>query len=296
MDLNLLPIFVAVAETKSFTEAARKLELPRSTVSRAVATLEDSLRVQLLRRTTRQVALTSAGERFFSNIATQLSAVRDAVDCVTELDPSPAGELRITAPHDLGSLLLAPVSVGFTQRFPSVRLDVRLTNRTVDLVAEGFDAALRVSTKRLADSSLVAQRVSSIEMQVFASPEYLEQHGSPKSPAEAAKHEWIEFRGFAVPEAMVRPKSTPHIEVDDILFIHQALRCGAGLGVLPTFIAANDVAEGRLVRVLPRITLPLGSVYLIHPSAQHVPRKVTAFRDYLIEYLDVHPMSGTQVQ
>jgi DNA-binding transcriptional LysR family regulator len=292
MDLNLLPIFVAVAETRSFTEAARKLELPRSTVSRAVAALEDSLRVQLFRRTTRQVALTAAGERLFSNTATQLGAVREALECVAELDPSPSGELRITAPHDLGSLLLPPVCAGFAQRFPSVRLDVRLTNRAVDLIAEGFDLALRVSTKRLADSTLVARRVASLEVQVFASRDYIAQNGTPKSPTDAAKHQWIDFRGFSVRDPPLRLKEPPRIETDDVLFIRQALRSGAGLGVLPTFIAADDVAEGRLVRVLPKITLPLGNVYLIHSSAQHLPRKIVAFRDHLIEYLGEHPMHG----
>lgn len=292
MDLNLLPVFLAVAETRSFTEAASKLSLPRSSVSRAVAALEDALHVQLFTRTTRQVALTSAGNQLFAKVAPELRAVTDALSALPERDTVPSGELRLTAPSDLGSLLLSAVAVGFSQRHPGVRLDVRLSSRNVDLVAEGFDAALRVSTKKLKDSSLIARRVSTVEMQIYAAPNYLARAGAPKSLAEAAEHEWVQFRGFSLPAAMTGAKLGPHITADDLLFIHNALRLGAGLGVLPTFLAADDVAAGRLQRVLPRLSLGMGSVYFVHPSAQHVPRKVSAFRDYLVEYLSLHPMSS----
>jgi DNA-binding transcriptional LysR family regulator len=292
MDLNLLPTFVAVAEARSFTEAARKLGLPRSSVSRAVTALEGSLRVQLFSRTTRQVALTTAGSLLHSKLAPELAAVAEAIGSLPERDQVPSGELRLTAPNDIGGLLLPAVVVGFCQRHPSVRLDVRLTNRTVDLVAEGFDAALRVSTRKLQDSSLIARRVTGVEMQVYASPTYLARAGTPKSPADAAEHEWVSFRGLALPPALSRLKSKPRITADDLLFMHQAVRHAAGLGILPTFLVADDVAAGRLVRVLPRLSVGMGSVYLIHPAAQHVPRKVLAFREYLVEYLSLHPMSA----
>lgn len=277
---------------RSFTGAASKLDLPRSSVSRAIAALEDELDLQLFTRTTRQVALTSSGSHLLSKVAPELAAVLEAISNLPERDSAPSGDLKLTAPNDLGSLLLSAVAAGFSQRYRSVHIDVRLTNRNVDLIAEGFDAALRISTKKLKDSSLVMRRVATLELQIYAAPHYLARAGTPKSVADAAGHDWIQFHGFALPTGLCNPKSKPSIAADDLHFIQYALRIGAGLGILPTFIAADDVAAGRLLRVLPRLSLDMGSVYFVHPAAQHVPRKITAFRDYLVEYLALHPLSS----
>lgn len=289
MDLNLLSLFVVVADASSFAGAATKLGLRRSSVSRAIAALERSLNVQLFNRTTRRVSLTTAGTALYARVAPRLASLEEAVGTLPEREEQPSGTVRLTAPSDLGGMVLPGVVTGFSLRYPAVQLDVRLTNQMVDLVAEGFDLALRAATGRLQDSSLVARRLSGLEMQVFASPAYLARMGTPKTSEEAASHLWVSFRGRN-PPLPVAPKTPPCIVGDDIFFVYQCVKAGAGLGALPSFLARDDVAAGRLVHVLPRSTVRTGALYLVHPPAQHLPRKVSAFRDYLIEYLGAHPL------
>jgi DNA-binding transcriptional LysR family regulator len=158
MDLDLLRFFVTVAETASFSVAARKLGVTKSSVSRGVAALEAALGAQLLHRTTRTVALSTAGSELYQRTAPALAAIRAALGSLPERDEHPSGILRITAPNDLGATLLSEVTVRFLARYPQVKVDVRLTNRKVDLVAEGFDLAVRAATGKLADSSLLRGR------------------------------------------------------------------------------------------------------------------------------------------
>jgi DNA-binding transcriptional LysR family regulator len=290
MDLNLLPLFTVVAESDSFSTAATKLGLRRSSISRGVASLERELGVQLFSRTTRQVALTTAGKALYAKVAPQLSALKEALGTLPEREEQPSGELRLTAPTDIGDVVLPGILAGFTLRYPAVRIDVRLTNRLVDLVAEGFDAALRITQDKLADSSLVAKRLSELELQVFGAPEYLSRAGTPRTPADLAEHQWVTFRGAKTPSRLQLKKARSSILGDDILFIYESVRAGVGLGILPTFLTQKDVAAGALVRVLPRVCIQSGVLYLVHPPAQHVPRKISAFRDYLVEHFAAHPL------
>jgi DNA-binding transcriptional LysR family regulator len=289
MDLNLISVFRGVAEAASFSAAAKKLGVRRSSISRSVAGLEKELGVQLFNRTTRSVALTTAGTALLAKVRPQLVALEEALGSLPEREEEPSGELRLTAPGDIGVMVLPEIIAGFSLRFPAVQVDVRLTNRAVDLVSEGFDVALRAGTQKLADSSLVARRLSTIEMQVFASPIYLARAGTPRSLDDAAEHEWVTFRGFKLPAGLAKGHS--RVMGDDMLFVHRAVRSGAGLGLMPTFLAQPDVATGSLVRVLPKIESAQGALHLLHPPAQHVPRKVTAFRDYVLQHLSQHPLA-----
>src|SRR5262245_8314866 len=171
MDLNLLPLFSIVAETSSFADAARKLGVPRSSVSRGVAALESALGVHLFNRTTRKVALSTAGAAFHERIAPQLAGLQQALGSLPERDELPSGELRLTAPPDIGVTVLPEVMAGFAARYPAIKVDLRLEWRMVDVVAEGFDVALRIKPGgRLADSSLVARRLSALDVGLYASP------------------------------------------------------------------------------------------------------------------------------
>src|SRR5688572_3548479 len=173
MDLDLLMLFVAVAESASFSAAAKKLGMPKSSVSRGVAALEAELGTQLLHRTTRHVSLSTAGSALYDRIAPLLGQIREAIGSLPEREEAPSGELRITAPNDVGAMFLADLIARFVARFPSVTVDARLTNRNVDLVAEGFDLALRAATRPLKDSSMVVRKVMPVELHLFASPTYL---------------------------------------------------------------------------------------------------------------------------
>lgn len=292
MDLNLLSLFVSVTEAASFSKTAEKLGVPRSSVSRGIAALERSLGVQLLSRSTRHVALTTAGTTLYAKVAPQLAALRSAMGSLPEREEQPSGTLRLTAPNDLGAIVLPAVFAAFALRYPAIDLDVRLTNRQVDLVGEGFDLALRVSGTRLSDSSLVARKLAAAPMQVFAAPAYLARAGTPRGVEEAANHAWVLFPAIGTPPPLLKPTVTPRVRGDDIRFVHEMIREGVGLGLLPAPIAREDLAAGRLVRVLPRVAITAGALYLVHPPSKHVPRKVTAFRDFLVDQLSRTSLFG----
>jgi DNA-binding transcriptional LysR family regulator len=288
MDLNLIRTFAAVAQARSFSDAAKRLGLPKSSVSRSIARLEAATRVQLLRRTTRQVTLTPAGTALFDRVRLSLEGLESAMHELPETDEQPSGELRITGPGDLGGFLLAEAAVRFTARYPAVTVDAVLTNRLVDLVAEGFDLAFRISPRPLKDSSLVARKLAPVQGQLYASPQYLERRGTPRTVKDLNDHDWVLFR--AAPKKLTLndgSEVTPRgrVRCDDMLFSHAAIRAGGGIGFLPRWLAEADMKAGTLVPVLPRHAQMNGYVYLVHPAARHVPLKVTAFRDVLLEVM-----------
>jgi DNA-binding transcriptional LysR family regulator len=290
MDLNRLSLFVAVADASSFTVAAERLGVRRSSVSRGIASLERSLGVQLFSRTTRHVALSTAGAALYARLSPLLAKVHEAVGALPEREAVPSGDLRLTAPNDLGSVFLPAALASFSLRYPAVHLDVRLTNRRVDLVAEGFDLALRISRGRLADSTLVARRLSELDMHVVAAPAYLARAGTPRTVEDATTHPWLYLQGTSLPPPLVAPAAVAPVVADDIMFLYGAVKAGFGLGLLPTWLTRDDLATGHLARVLPRVSVGAGAVYLVHPATRHLPRKVTAFRDHLIEWVRVHPL------
>lgn len=292
MDLDLLSTFEAVARTASFSEAARELGLPKSSVSRAVARLEAELGVPLLYRTTRKVSPSTAGTALYDRITPLLAALRSALTEMPEREELPSGLLRVTAPVDLGALLLVEVVTRYTARYPAASVDLHLTGRVVDLVGEGFDVALRVAAT-LRDSALLVRKVAPVMVQAFASPVYLARRGAPRSEAELAGHEWVTFHSGPQRLKLPSPFGMPgsgvgaggRIGSDDLLFVRDALRAGAGIGLLPTFVAEPDVQAGALVRVLPRFERSVGALHVVTPATRHQPRKVTAFRDLLLEVL-----------
>jgi DNA-binding transcriptional LysR family regulator len=293
MDLNLLPLFVAVAEAPTFTAAAQRLGLPRSSISRSIASLEKTLGVALFSRTTRRVSLTTAGTALLARVGPQLAELDEALGSVPEREQAPSGEIRISVSNDLGAEVLPSLATAFVRRHRGVRLDVRVNNRKVDLVAEGFDAALRIVADRLPDSSLVGRRLSRIDAQFYAAPTHLARYGVPRTNKEAAAQPWVVFRGIALPGGMTTSQPASLV-CDDMLFLRDAIRSGAGLGLLPWFLAREDVAAGRLVRVLPKITLAGGVLYFVHPPARHVAPKIVALRDWLVDHFTAQPLVYTE--
>jgi DNA-binding transcriptional LysR family regulator len=288
-DWNLLPLFVAVVECGSMSAAARKLGAPKSSVSRGVAALESSLGVQLLHRTTRDVQLTTAGQSFYERARPVLSSYRELTTSIPEQELEPSGTLRITTPVDMGLTFLVDVFANFMARYPKVTLDVSPSNTPRDLVADGFDVALRIAT-RLSDSSLVARRLGAVELSIFGAPSYLAQHGTPRSLEACEAHRWVLFSGLGKLPDPLSQLSARRVVTDDLLFALGMTRAAVGLSILPAHLAHADVLTGRLVPVVPEWKLDRGSLFFLHPQAQHVPRKVTAFRDYLLTVLAQRPL------
>jgi DNA-binding transcriptional LysR family regulator len=297
IDLNLLRAFAAVQASGSFSAAAATLGVPRSTVSRAVAALEEQLKLSLFQRTTRKVTITPVGRALFERVAPQLDSLASAVVDLPEAAGAPSGLLRLTATPDLGSVVLTEAVARYVRRYPETQVELVLTARVVDLVRESFDLALRVATTPLKGSSLVARKVGNIVLQLYASPAYFARRPPPRSPAEVSEHEWAAYDTLPLTLITARGSKrvvapTPRVLSNDMFFQREALRAGCGLGVLPSFLADADVANGALVRVLPDWVVFSGRVLLIHPAHRHLPRKVTAFQELLLELLRQRPISS----
>jgi DNA-binding transcriptional LysR family regulator len=291
MDLNRAAIFVRVVNDGGFSAAARTLGLPKSSVSRAVAFLEEELGARLLQRSTRRVHLTEAGHAFFDRASRGLAGVEEAVAAVADLQGTLRGPIRITAPGDAGLWVLAPLVARFIALHPNVYVEMLLTNRVVDLVAEGVDFALRAAPMR--DSSLVARRLAPIDVRLYAAPAYLAARGTPTTVAELARHACVLFR----PERgrrtwpLIGPAGEESVEVtgpvgvDDFTIVQRMVVAGAGIGLLPSFLCTAAMNDGTLVRVLPEHHAQPTSLHLVYPSARYLPQRAAVFRDFVLAAL-----------
>lgn len=295
IDLNRLHAFVAVHAGGSFSAAAAQLGVPRSTVSRAVAALEATLDVRLFARTTRQVRTTAAGLQLYDRVAPSLSSLETSLRDLPRQEESPTGVLRITTTADLGTVVLAEAVSRYTARYPGTQVELHFTPELVDLVKDGFDLALRLLSRPPRSSTLVARKVGTLVVQLYAAPAYLARRRPPRRPAELRDYDWVSFAGPRSMAELIRHRDLRAIKARitcrDPFFAREVLRTGGGVGALPTFLAEADVAAGALVRVLPRWLVRTGTIQLVQPSRQHVPRKVTAFRELLLEMLRQRPIS-----
>jgi DNA-binding transcriptional LysR family regulator len=291
VDLNRVAVFLRVVDLQSFTAAAEALGLPKSSVSRSVARLEESLGVQLLQRTTRAVQLTDAGRLYFEEASRALGSLEQAQATLSQLDSRPQGAVRITAPVDLGAEVLAPLAARFVRRTPGITLEFLLTTRVVNLVEEGVDLAVRAGPLR--DSSLISRRVNGLEAWLFASPAYLDARGTPSSLEDLPAHDCVLFRprrGQAE-WTMVGPGGQSRLTVkgpvggDDFTFLREAVLAGAGIGLLPALQCEQDVSRGRLVRLLSAYTGPSAPLHVVWPASRHVPKRVVLVREWLVKSL-----------
>jgi DNA-binding transcriptional LysR family regulator len=290
-DYHLIAIFVAVADQRSFTKAARKLGIAKGTVSRAIAELERQVGTELVHRTTQVVALSTAGAALYERTARLITALDEAVHGLPERTVEPSGELRLTAPYDFGLVVLPSVLAQFALRYPDVRVDVRLTNAVVDLVADGYDIAIRVAAGALRDSTLTARRLGPISAAFFAAPSYLARRGKPKALGDP-RHEWIVFIPASAAPLKLPSATRWRFRTDDLMFVRELARDGAGIGLLSHLIAAPYVRDGLLEEV-PVAELPRrrADLYLVYPSSGQVARKVAAFRDFLLECVKQAPLA-----
>src|SRR5688572_20374698 len=280
--LDLLSVFVEVASCASFSKAARALGTTTATVSRSIGKLELELGSELLHRSTRRVSLSTAGAALFERAAPHVRALRYAARELPERQEEPAGLLRVTTLSDLGTTMLGELVARFTLRYPKVFVQMELSSRRVDIIAEGFDIALRGSAGQERDTSLTVRRlVKHTHINAYASPGYVARRGSPRVLG-SADHDWL----LADPlrRVVALPKNvTARVSANEFLFLREAARAGAGLALLPAFMAEPLLATGELMRVLPQWTLSVGSLIMLYPAGGAPPRKVTAFRDFLLD-------------
>ena len=293
VDLNLTRAFAAVHETGSFSGAALRLKVPRSSISRAVSSLEAALGAVLFHRTTRRVVTTEEGKLLFERIAPLLQDLEAALSDVPERDEAPSGTLRVTSAVDIGSAVAR-----FSARYPRVRVEMHLTSSVIDLVRDGFDAAVRISPGKLRGSNLMARKLGTLCIGLYASPSYLARRGAPRSAAELREHDWVGFRGASgklmTGDGSLALQPKPRLVCDDMFFLRELVKNGAGVAAMPAFVADSALASGDLARVLPRWAVSTGTVYLVYPASKHLPLRLAAFRDVLVETLRQRPLSPTR--
>lgn len=287
-DLNALVLFARVIESGSFSEAARRLNMPVSTVSRRIADLEDQLGVRLLERSTRSLRPTAIGSELVEH-ALKGAEVLDAVEgIVSDQLAQVTGTLKLSAPPSISDSLLSPIISAFQTSYPSVRVQILITDRFVDHIAEGVDLAFRVGT--LKDSALIARKILSYRRRLVASAAYLERHPPPLRPRDLLGHrvlafahwrtesEWRFVHADGAQEETV--KFTPHLGINDFSGVTAGLLAGLGIGDLSPLVRPDLVAEGRLVEVMPDWRFPVFDLCLIHLGNRHMPRAVRVFKEF----------------
>jgi DNA-binding transcriptional LysR family regulator len=290
-DLNSLMMFAKVVEANSFSEAARRLDIPVSTLSRRVAQLESDLGVRLLERSTRRLRLTDVGNEILEH-AQRSAELGDTVgDIVSNRRSNLSGVLRLSAPPSISESLLVPLINSFQATYPNVRVQVFVTDRYVDHIMEGVDLVFRFGA--LKDSTLIARRVLTYRHRLVASPVYLEEHKPPKAPRDLLGHRLLSFSHwnprnswtFAHVNGKDRETLTfePYLSMNDYSGLAHAILAGAGIGDLPPLVRPDLLGKRKLVEVMPTWRFRAFNLSLVHLSNKHLSRQVHVFRDFSLQ-------------
>lgn len=286
LDIEDLQTFVEVADAGGVSPAARRLGVSKSIVSRRLVRLEAELGVQLLARTTRGAALTEAGVTFrdhAARVSVEIDAARETIHPAGDLN----GRLRVAIPVSFGPTHFAPVLAEMARRHPKLHIHSSYSDRFVDLIAEGFDCAIRVGY--LQDSNLIARRVGAIYRKLVASPGYIKEHGSPEAPEEIVLHQSLmqgtESWQFMDGDKIITVNPQGRFKADNAVALANAAAAGLGIAWLPDCIVKEHVASGALVHVMARYPPSLAGAYVIRPPGQHPSRKVRVLIELLIECL-----------
>jgi DNA-binding transcriptional LysR family regulator len=291
-DLEGLAIFAKVVEARSFSGAAEQLNLSKATVSKAVSRVEARLGARLFNRTSRRLALTDAGRQLAERAARILAAGEEAESEALSQSASPRGLVRLAAPMSFGLRQIAPLLPDFFAAYPDISIDLHLSDAMVDLIGDGFDAALRIAA--MPDSSLLARRLCPIGRFVVAAPAYLERRGRPTHPLHLAEHACLGYAYLATPdswrftnaageEATVRPAGPLRINNGDAMM--PALIGGLGIAMLPDFIVSDAVKAGQLEIIMPDWHIARAGLHLVTPPGGPRPARVEALADFLAKKL-----------
>lgn len=284
-------LFVRIVQAGGFSAASRQLAVPKSTLSRKVSELEESLGARLLQRTTRKLGLTDAGRIYYDHAVRIVADAQIAEEAVRHMQAAPRGLLRVTAP--LSFVMLAPIVSAFLRKYPDVQIDLVCSDRTVDLVEERFDVAIR--TGALRDSSLVARSLGALRRVVVAAPAYCKAHGTPRTPADLEKHACIAFAAGASPNVWplesggrrIEVRVASRLTVNDLDIMRAAAIDALGIAWMPEFVCAEDIRARRLRHLLPEWRSAETPVHAVYPTARHLSPKVAAFIDLVRDRIEL---------
>jgi DNA-binding transcriptional LysR family regulator len=291
-DLEGLAIFAKIAEMRSFARAAEELKLSKATVSKAVGRVEARLGTRLFNRTSRRLALTDAGQTLVARASAMLAEGEAAESEALSQSASPRGLVRLAAPMSFGVLYVAPLLPDFFRAYPDVSIDLHLSDAQVDIIGDGFDAAIRIAA--LPNSSLVARRLCDMPIHLVAAPTYLKAHGNPNHPLQLSEHVGLSysyqfthdtwrFRKKSGEVATVRPQGPLRANNGEAML--PSLVAGIGLGVLPEFIVRDALKSNALEIVLPEWSLPMSAVHWVTPPGGPRPKRVDVLADFFAERL-----------
>ncbi|WP_320826082.1 LysR family transcriptional regulator [Reinekea sp.] len=286
MDLNLLQIFTAIAEHKSFTKAASQLKMDKSTVSSKLSHLEANLGVRLLHRSTRSVSLTEAGEGYLRYCQQIMETALEAQQFTANLGDEAVGLLRVSTTNYLAEHFIRTLIKPFIKENPKVEVELDLSYSSRDLIKDRFDVALRVGTGSLKDSNLVAKKILEAELGLFCSPAFVKEHGELKRVEEMANFDFIKYtnrstfevsQNGVIHEVVINSR----FKINDILSTREAAVLGLGIAVMPKFIASEAVKNKQLVNLLADCQFPLITIYAVYHSRKWMPAKLKSFLDFL---------------
>lgn len=294
-DLNLMAVFAHVAETGCFSAAARRLGMSRSAVSKAVAKLEKELGARLLNRSTRHLSMTEVGAAYVEHCSRILDEAVRAEQVVDHLHAQPRGVLKVAASVAFGTLHVAPALADFLGRYPELDIDMTIADRAIDMAEEGCDVVVRVA--RDLPPNLVARRLAPVRRKLCATPAYFGKHGVPRIPQDLARHNCLDYTHsgeqglwrFTGPEGDIAVPVSGRLRINDDEALSQAVLGGLGLALLPTFIIGKDLQAGRLRAALSEYIPVERHVYALYLPTRHLPAKVRAFIDSLLERFGPDP-------
>jgi len=287
--LTAMKVFIAVAEHQSFTTASRTLNISATATSRYIQDFEDWCGVQLFVRTTRKISITQEGESQLTKCKLIVEEVRTLKNQFTQDDPEPIGRVRLTAPPVISKCLLTDILRKYLDKYPKVEIDLLSVNRNVELVAEGYDLAIRIGD--LADSTLRARKLSEVKLILVASPDYISKFGQPKNLKEMKNHNCIidttpEFNErwpLADQSLKKNFRAKGNFSVNSGEIAEDLVLNGFGITLLPDFYVLKHIAEGRLIRILSEIESPTLGMYLVYPQSRHENQNTRTLIDFILK-------------
>ena len=291
-EISSIPVFISVVEQGSFSKAAEILGFSNSGVSKRISALEAQLGVKLLYRSTRKLSLTEAGERYYEHAQRALQAAKEAESAATGLQQEAQGLLRISAPMSFSRQHLAPIIPLFLKQYPKIKVQMELSDTWSDVIAEGFDLALRAGN--LPDSLLITKHITPLHSVVCAAPEYLEKFGMPEIPDDLINHNCLLYSYHATSnewffhqnDQEIRVEVGGNYQVNNSDALKEALLTGLGIARLPSFIAGEEIKQGNLIPLLTEYKMPFKDLVALYPERQYLAKKVRVFLDFLESKFD----------
>jgi len=294
MDINTLKLFVEVMQHRNFTDIARIHNIAPSSVSRSITALEKELGIRLFQRTTRKLEPTEAGEAYFDRVKVIIEDLQSAQQSAADLTEVPNGTLRVTAATVFGAKHIVPLLPELTKKYPELSLDLNLTDSYLDLIDERIDVAIRLGT--LKDSSYIAKKLADMEYYICASPDYINQYGSPESMEKISEHKCLLFpvSGYNLNwffkdqhNTITEVNTSKSLLISNSNAIRQCTLLGMGLTLLPDWLVQKDIETGKLIRLFSEYQVTItnydSSIWLMYPSKEYLPLKTRVFIDLLSE-------------